>query len=83
MARVHATTVTRLLTVNFPRSCFLAEGATAELTLQFAEFGISGGAVYDALVAATAAQHQLPLATRYRRALATYRSVDVVVELLD
>ncbi len=44
--------------------------------------GIAGRAVYDALVAATAAEHDLVLATRDRRALDTYRKLDVAVELL-
>jgi len=41
--------------------------------------GIAGGAVYDALVASAAAQHQVPLATRDTRALLTYRAFDVEV----
>jgi len=39
--------------------------------------------VYDALVGATAAEHDLPLATRDTRALEIYRSLDVRVELLS
>jgi predicted nucleic acid-binding protein len=42
--------------------------------------GIAGGAVYDALVGATAAEHDLVLATRDRRALDIYRRLDVAVE---
>jgi predicted nucleic acid-binding protein len=38
--------------------------------------------VYDALVGATAVEHRLVLATRDRRALDTYRALDVQVELL-
>jgi len=51
----------------------------AELTA----IGIAGGAVYDALVGASAREHGLALATRDRRALATYRALDVRVELLS
>jgi predicted nucleic acid-binding protein len=36
---------------------------------------IAGGAVYDALVGATAAHHRLSLVTRDRRALPTYDAV--------
>jgi predicted nucleic acid-binding protein len=46
-----------------------------------AELGIAGGAVYDALVAATAAEHGITLATRDRRAADTYRSLDIDFEL--
>jgi len=39
--------------------------------------------VYDALVAAAAARHSLPLVSRDRRAVETYRAFGVEVELLD
>jgi predicted nucleic acid-binding protein len=45
--------------------------------------GIAGGAVYDALVAATAAEQGITLATRDRRAAETYRALDVDFELID
>jgi predicted nucleic acid-binding protein len=41
--------------------------------------GISGGAVYDALVALAAAEHGAELATRDARARATYETVGVRV----
>ncbi len=44
--------------------------------------GIGGGAVYDALVGAAATHHRLRLATRDRRALETYRALEVELELL-
>lgn len=44
-----------------------------------AERQISGGAVYDALIAATAAAHDLPLASCDRRAAATYEALDLEV----
>ena len=44
--------------------------------------GIAGGSVYDALVGATAIEHGLKLATRDRRALVTYRALQVDVEVL-
>jgi len=43
---------------------------------------LQGGAVYDALVAAAALEHQLPLATRDRRAIETYRALGVELEIL-
>jgi|GEM_PF-7104653 len=42
----------------------------------------AGGSVYDALVGAAAAEHRLPLATRDRRAIDTYRSLNVALEIL-
>lgn len=81
-ARRDAATVARLLAVNFPHSRFLDEASTSALTGELAGIGVSGGAVYDALVAAAAARHRLPLATRDRRAAETYRRFDIEVELL-
>lgn len=43
---------------------------------------IRGGAVYDALVAATAAHHSLDLLTRDRRAIRTYDAVGVAYRLV-
>jgi predicted nucleic acid-binding protein len=44
---------------------------------RLADSEISGGAVYDALVALTAAHHGLTLLTLDRRAEATYKRLDV------
>ena len=81
--RRDASTVARLISANFPHSRFLDEGSTSSLTGELAAMGVSGGAVYDALVAATAAHHQLPLVSRDRRAAETYRAFNVEVELLE
>ena len=69
----------RLLAANFPHSRFLSRAATAGLLAKLAELGVSGGAVYDAMVGATAVESGVPLLTRDRRALATYRALDVDV----
>ena len=71
--------VARVLATNFPQTRFLDPGPTADLLERLPGLGIAGGAVYDALVGAVAAQHGLPLATRDRRAAGTYRSLDVNV----
>ena len=68
---------------NFPASCFLSAAGALNLFDKLAGMGIGGGAVYDALVGAAAVEHGLPLATRDRRALPTYRALDVQVELLQ
>ena len=48
-----------------------------------ATLGIAGGAVYDALVGAAAVEHGLTLMTRDRRALDTYRRLNVKFVLVD
>ncbi len=81
-ARRTPATVARLLAASFPHSRFLSAQAAASLLDQLASEGVAGGSVYDALVGGTAAEHGLPLATRDRRALDTYRALDVRVEFL-
>ena len=81
-ARRTPAAVARLLAANFPHSRFLGADAAAELLARLHLAGIAGGAVYDALVAATAVEHELGLATRDRRASETYRAFGVSVELL-
>lgn len=49
---------------------------------RLAESGISGGAVYDALVGLTAAHHSLTLLTLDRRAESTYKRLGIDYELL-
>lgn len=44
--------------------------------------GVTGGATYDALVAATALQHGLALRSLDRRAAVTYQAIGVEYELL-
>lgn len=82
-SRRPAATVANLLEVNFPESRFLSGEGAARLLARFAGGEIAGGAVYDALVGATAVEHRLPLATLDRRALDTYRLLGVEIELLD
>jgi predicted nucleic acid-binding protein len=81
-ARRTPRTVARLLAANFPHSRFLSADAAAALLAELHTVGIGGGGVYDALVAATAKEHGSVLATRDRRALETYRALDVRLELL-
>jgi toxin FitB len=74
--------VAELLAHNFPGSLFLSAQGAGRLHARLASLGIAGGAVYDALVAATAAEHGITLATRDRRAAATYRALDIDFELI-
>jgi predicted nucleic acid-binding protein len=81
-ARRTPATVARLLAASFPHTRFLDAQEAASLLADLATSGIAGGAVYDALVGACANAHRITLATRDRRALETYRALDVDVELL-
>lgn len=72
----------RLLATNFPHSRFLEPERAGTLLTRLAESRIAGGSVYDALVGAVAVEHDLPLATRDRRALDTYGLLGVEVELI-
>lgn len=81
-ARRTPTSVARLLETNFPHSRFLSARATTELLGRLASGDIAGGAVYDALVGAAAAEHHVTLATRDRRAMDTYRSLEVAIRLI-
>jgi len=74
--------VARLLADNFPQNRFLSPDRAAVLIEALGKAGIAGGSVYDALVAATAIEHGLKLATRDQQALVTYRALGVDVEML-
>lgn len=52
------------------------------LLADLARMGVGGGAVYDALVAATALKHGLTLRSLDRRAAVTYEAIKVDYELL-
>ena len=70
----------RLLARNFPASGFLGEAEAADLGGELARLGISGGAVYDALVAAAARQHRLPLVSADARARPAYEALGAEIE---
>lgn len=53
------------------------------LIADLARSGVSGGAVYDALVGATAAAHSLTLLTRDRRAQRTYDALGIPYAMQD
>ena len=75
--------VARLLGHNFPDTGFLGEEQTAGLAGEIAGLGISGGAVYDALVAAAARQHDRPLVSCDVRAKPIYEALGVDVEVIS
>ncbi len=65
----------RLLGERFVQPLLLAPGTAKRLPELLAGLGIAGGAVYDALVALAAVEHDADLATRDNRATATYQAV--------
>jgi predicted nucleic acid-binding protein len=81
-ARRSPDVVARLLAENFPESRYLSPQRADELLELLGKAGIGGGSVYDALVGATAVEHRIKLATRDQRAVATYRALQVDVEVL-
>ena len=78
-ARRTPAAVARMLATNFPHTRFLSQVGSVSLLDSLAKAGVSGGAVYDALVGATAVECGVPLVTRDRRALGTYRALEVDV----
>jgi predicted nucleic acid-binding protein len=74
--------VLRILAHNFPASAFLGEDEAIELGRDLGRLGISGGAVYDALVGAAARQHSLKLISSDVRARPVYKALGVAVEII-
>lgn len=64
-----------LMRARFVEPFVLPVIAARGLVATFADLGIAGGAVYDALVASAALAHDATLATRDARARATYELV--------
>jgi predicted nucleic acid-binding protein len=79
--RVAPTDATRLIAERFADPLQLSAKNFRRLPALCSRIGIAGGAVYDALVALAALEHDAILATRDRRAQSTYETVgaDVVV----
>lgn len=74
--------VIRLLAHNFPASGFLGEAESVDLGAELARLGISGGAVYDALIGAAARQHLWSLVSGDVRARPVYEALGVEVEVI-
>lgn len=81
-ARRPPAVVSRLLAENFPGTRYLSDSESRRLLARLGELRIAGGSVYDALVGATACEHRLLLLTRDRRAVPTYRGLQVELEIL-
>jgi predicted nucleic acid-binding protein len=74
--------VLRLLEQDFPATEFLDELDQSTLGRELAEIGVSGGAVYDALVGACARRHSRPLVTGDVRARPIYDGLGVRTEVV-
>lgn len=72
----------RLLAERFPHSRFISPERARGLLATFADLDLVGGAVYDALVAAAAVEHDLLLLSCDRRATGTYQALGVSFEIL-
>jgi predicted nucleic acid-binding protein len=82
-ARVDPVDAARLLVARFGPPVALPSRSSAALVSRLAGLGISGGATYDALIAATVDHVGGTLLTRDRRALATYRLLGTSIEFLS
>ena len=74
--------VGRLLAHNFPASGFLGEAETVALGSELARLGVSGGAVYDALVGAAARHHGRRLLSGDTRARRVYEALGVEIQVI-
>jgi predicted nucleic acid-binding protein len=71
-----------LLEREFPATRFLSAAAQGALRGRLGRLGISGGAVYDALVGEAARSHGLPLMSADARARTTYEKLGVDVRFI-
>jgi predicted nucleic acid-binding protein len=72
----------RLLAHNFAASAFLGEDESLALGAEIARLGVSGGAVYDALVGAAARQHRRRLVSADSRAQPVYETLGVELHVI-
>lgn len=81
-ARLDPAHAVRLIGARFGPTLVLGEPTSRRLPEILAERGVWGGAVYDALVALAAVEHDAELATRDARARATYEAVGARVTVV-
>ncbi|MGH7883693.1 MAG: PIN domain-containing protein [Candidatus Dormibacteraceae bacterium] len=81
--RAEAGMVAEFLNDSFPEPpLLLSTAAVRELVTTLCKAGVSGGAVYDGLIALTAAEHQASLLSLDKRATQTYQRCRVSYQLL-
>jgi predicted nucleic acid-binding protein len=82
--RVDAATAATVLKERTPPIfATLDASAYAKAPTRLATAAVSGGATYDGLIALTALEHDLELFTRDKRAVRTYRALNVSYRLLS
>jgi predicted nucleic acid-binding protein len=81
-ARLTAEDASTVIEANFPEVVMMTSETARRLHVVLAAHGISGGAVYDALVALAVKESGLHLATRDSRAAATYAALSVRVKTI-
>jgi predicted nucleic acid-binding protein len=81
-SRLAAEDAADLIDRRFPSVVSLPHHLEGRIHQVLAELSVTGGAVYDALVALAAVENSVPLATRDRRALPTYQSVGAKIALV-
>lgn len=78
-ARLAPADAARLLKARFSPPLLVSSARARKLPDILSGLGIAGGAVYDALVALAAKEHEAALATRDARARGTYDAIGVKV----
>lgn len=81
-ARLAPLDAIRLLVERFESTALLGARSARSSLAVLAGLGVAGGATYDGLIALAAKSASLPLASRDRRAEATYRRVGIDVEMM-
>ncbi len=82
--RVEPGTAAATLGDRSPSELLVLDGAShRDLPRRLAAAGISGGSVYDGLIALTAARHGIELISRDRRAARTYATLGVAHRLIE
>jgi predicted nucleic acid-binding protein len=78
-ARLASSDAARLLAARFAAPLLLSSSRSRRLPETLSRLGVAGGAVYDAMVALAAKDHDVPIATRDGRARGTYEAVGVQI----
>ncbi len=82
--RIAAAVVFEALQRAFTKPWLTMDGDRLREALQKAvDAGVRGGALYDALIAATATAHDAELLSADQRALPTYRAMNATVRYID
>jgi predicted nucleic acid-binding protein len=82
--RIAPAVVLEALELGFPQPWLTLEAADQRDALQRAvKAGVRGGALYDALIAATASKHGATLLSADRRARGVYQAMGVEATLID